>query len=249
PVETLASPPSDLTVVAAGPMLTAPGGYPTRGWGRDGYGLPRTGVAALREAVDALHEQGARVIKVAMHGEPGLSRAELRAIAMRAHERGLKVVVHALGDAEARLAAEAGADVLAHTPLEPLQSSTVALWSTRAVISTLAAFGGSAVALDNLRRLREAGATVLYGTDLGNPGVRVRGISADEIELLGRAGLDGAAVVESATAAPAAVWGLSSLGAVAPGRAASMLVLDDDPRLDPSTLARPRAVYIDGVPR
>ena len=47
-----------------------------------------------------------------------------------------------------------------------------------AVVSTLAAFGGSPAAVDNLRRLHAAGATVLYGTDLGN--TRDAGPSAEE---------------------------------------------------------------------
>ena len=54
------------------------------------------------------------------------------------------------------------------------------------MISTLAAFGGSDAAIENLRQLRAAGVTVLYGTDLGNQ--RDAGPSADELALLRRAG-------------------------------------------------------------
>src|ERR1700760_3589849 len=64
--------------------------------------------------------------------------------------------------------------------------ATVAAGRGRAVISTLAAFGGSPAAVDNLRRLRAAGATVLYGTDLGN--LDVAGPSEPEIALPARAG-------------------------------------------------------------
>ena len=105
--------------------------------------------------------------------------------------------------------------------------------------------GGGASTIDNLRRLREAGATVLYGTDLGN--TRTPAIDAQELALLARAGLDGAAILEAGTRARAARWGLDGLGALEPGRDASFSLLDADPLLDPSTLARPTRVVLRGV--
>ena len=48
---------------------------------------------------------------------------------------------------------------------------------------------------------------------------------------------------------PATFWGMDELGAIAPGKAASLLVLNDDPRSVPLTLAAPAAVFIDGVLR
>jgi imidazolonepropionase-like amidohydrolase len=150
--------------------------------------------------------------------------------------------VHALSNASALAAAQAGVDVLAHTPVEPLDDATVAAWRGRAVISTLAAFGGSADAVHNLARLRAAGVTVLYGTDLGN--TRDPGPSADEVKLLRAAGLDDAAITEAMTTAPLAFWGLS-VGPAA-GREATFVVLDGDPRRDASVLLHPRAVYVRG---
>src|SRR6185369_957269 len=99
----------------------------------------------------------------------------------------------------------------------------------RAVVSTLRAFGASADAVANLRALRAHGVTVLYGTDFGN--TSHDGIDPDELALLGDAGLDGAAILDATTRAPAATFGLDhDLGAIEPGRAASLLVLDADPR-------------------
>jgi len=86
---------------------------------------------------------------------------------------------------------------------------------------------------------------VLYGTDLGNS--PVLGIDVDELALLRRAGLSAQEVLDAATTRAAAVWGLDQLGALEPGRAATLLVLDEDPLEDPSTLARPFAVWVDGV--
>ena len=106
------------------------------------------------------------------------------------------------------------------------------------VISTLAAFGGSDSAVANLRALRAAGVTVLYGTDLGN--LRDAGPSADEVSLLSQAGLDDAAIVDAMTTVPARYWGISFEG--------SWLVVDRDPRTDARALLAPRAVIRHGKP-
>lgn len=236
--------PRELVVLRSGPMITARGGYPTRDWGADGYGLEVDDRRAAEQAVETLADAGARVIKVPVTDAPALSPAMMRAIVARAHARGLKVAAHALFDRHARAAAEAGADVLAHAPVEPLQAATVEAWAGRAVVSTLSAFGGAAV--DNLRRLRAAGATVLYGTDLGN--TQLAGISGEEIELLVQAGLEGQAILTAMTEAPARYWGLGS-GTLAVGGPATFLIVAADPRATPTTLAEPEAVYVHGVRR
>ncbi len=233
-----------LQVRAAGPMITAMGGYPTQGWGAGGFGLEVSGADAVREAVDQLVDAGAALIKVPIGEAPTLGDAELIALVAQAHRRGVPVVAHALTDADASRAAIADVDILAHTPTERLAEATVLAWSSRAVISTLDAFGGTADTIDNLRRLREAGATVLYGTDLGNTGIPA--IDRNELALLAAAGLDGAEILAAGTTTPAATWGLEGLGALDVGARASFLVLESDPQIDPQTLASPVAVYIDG---
>ena len=78
---------------------------------------------------------------------------------------------------------------------------------------------------------------MLYGTDFGNTtGSRHR--QPKELELLGEAGLDGAAILEAATAAPAAFWGLDGFGRIEVGAAANVLVLDADATRDATTLSR-----------
>src|SRR5207249_6999813 len=97
-----------------------------------------------------------------------------------------------------------GADVLAHTPVEPLPDDLVQQAAARHVwlVSTLHAFGGTSAALDNLRRLRAAGVRVAYGTDLGNQGT-APGIDANELALLGKTGFSGREAIEAATSAAA----------------------------------------------
>ena len=246
PLPFLAARPGPLQVLAAGPMITALDGYPTQSWGAGGYGLEVTDVEAAG-AVDTLVDAGADVIKVPLQGSAVLSDEALASVVIRAHERERKVAVHALTDESARTAGTAGADVLAHTPVAALSPETLALWTDRAVISTLRAFGGSDDTVNNLTLLRTGGATVLYGTDLGN--TRTAGIDPQEIALLQQAGLDGAAILRAGTETPAAYWGIEAdLGAVAVGRKASLLVLDADPHLDPLALTRPQLVLIDGRP-
>lgn len=233
-----------LPLIVAGPMLTRPGGYPLDAWGRDGFGVACPDVETVDAAIEVVARRGARIIKLAI-GDDGLAAALVPVAVAAAHARGLKVAAHALTDHDARQAADAGVDLLAHTPVEPLRAETLAAWRGRAVVSTLAAFGGGPAVIDNLRRLRAAGVTVLYGTDLGN--TRVDGPNRDEIALLGAAGLDGAAIVDAMTAAPAAWFGFADLGAIAVGRTASFEIVDEDPDQHPAALAAPRAVYLRGA--
>lgn len=226
---------SPLTVIAAGPMLTRPDGYPLESWGREGYGIPCADVTCIETTIDRLAGKGARVIKLAL-GDDGLDPALVVPAVERAHARGLKVAVHALDDASAKLAGDAGVDVLAHTPAERLSDATVAAWRGKAVISTLAAFNAPA-APDNLARLRTAGCAILYGTDLGN--LRDAKPSLQEIALLRQAGLDDAAITAAMTTTPIAFWGI-------PANNASFLLLDRDPRVDASALLHPKAIWVEG---
>lgn len=236
-----------LQSVRSGPMVTAQGGYPTTGWGANGYGWECADADQAVVAVEELHGFGAGVIKLPVTGGSQLDDDALAAAAARAHALGLPVASHALGDSEVQRAAAAGVDVLAHTPTGALGSDALAAWSDRAVISTLRAFGSGSTAVSNLQALHEAGATVLYGTDFGNS--RTAGIDGAELAVLQEAGLDGAAILAAGTSAPAAFWGLDSLGSVDVGKAASLLVLSADPLVDPLILATPAAVYLDGLRR
>lgn len=236
PDRALAAPTPLAQVLRSGPMLTHEGGYPLDAWGADGYGFGCATEACITQRLDMLAQHGAGIVKIALDDD-GLDPALLPFTVIAAHARKLKVVVHALSDASAALAGSAGADVLAHTPVERLSAPTVALWKTGAVISTLAAFGGSDLAISNLRTLRAAGATVLYGTDLGNQ--RDAGPSAQEVKLLKKAGLDDAAIVDAMTTTPMRFWNL------APPEN-TKLVLDGDPRKNVDFLLAPREVWIRG---
>ncbi len=239
---------SPLRVRFAGPLLTAPGGYPTRSWGRDGYGLELASPADARQAVQRLAKAGARFAKLAFDARFALLAKEVaRAAADEAHRLGLRVAAHALEADAVRRALGAGADVLAHGPAEQLPEDLVREVGVRRmwVISTLRAFGGGAEALDNLRRLRAAGARVVYGTDLGNDRT-APGIDADELALLQQAGLSPREVIEAATSAAAELLGEPDLGHLRVGAAGCLLGVPDGSLDDVRLLARPALVLMDG---
>jgi len=190
-------------LLRSGAMLTRPGGYPLNAWGADGYGVGCATEACVAERIAFLADKRVKVVKLALDDD-GLDPALVPVAVAQAHARGMKVAVHALSAASADLAARAGADVLAHTPVEPLPEETVQRWSRGAVITTLAAFGGTPEAVANLKRLRAAGVTVLYGTDLGN--LRDVGPSASEISLMKQAGMDDAAIEAAMTSVPFQYW-------------------------------------------
>ncbi len=244
PLSFLAADHAPLRLLASGPMVTAVNGYPTESWGRDGYGLECADTGAAVAAVDQLLAAGAGVIKLPVTSAPQLGDEAMAAVVQRAHGHGVRVVSHALADDEAAAAAAAGVDALAHTPTSSLSEATLGAWAGRAVVSTLDAFGGSSTAVANLRSLRTAGASVLYGTDFGNS--RDAGIASAELMLLMEAGLSGEEILAAGTTGPADYWGFDKLGRVAVGRDASFLVLDRDPRVDPLVLAEPAQVWIRG---
>ncbi len=244
PMAALATPHGSLVVQNAGPMLTAPLGYPTTSWGHDGYGLEVSSPAAGAAAVEQLFEAGVQAIKVPLTSPPSLDDVTVKAIVEAAHRHQLKVYAHALEAANAARAAADGVDVLAHTPVEPLDEATLTAWQSRTVISTLAAFDGEA-ALANLRALHERGARVLYGTDFGN--TRDTHIQFNELDALVAAGFNGSEIVRMGTVVPAEFLGLNDLGTLEPGKRASFLLLDRDPSEEPRALSSPSGVYIDGV--
>jgi len=231
-----------MQVVWAGPILTAVDGYPTQGWGANGFGLEIDGLAAGQAAVGQVFDAGARVVKISVGaGGPELPDDVLRAICDEAHRRGMLVGAHALRNADALRAAQVGADILVHAPVSPLSEETVQAWSGKAFIPTISAFSG----VESSRQLLAGGAAALYGTDFGN--TQALGVSAPEVQGMLDAGMTAAQIIASATSEPASRFGLSSLGTIAAGKEASLLVLDADPLLDPSALTRPVAVLFRGA--
>ena len=81
-------------------------------------------------------------------------------------------------------------------------------------------------------QLRDAGATILAGTDAPNPGT-AHGVSLhDELALLVEAGLSPTQALTAATANPARAFQLPDRGRIAVGLRADLLLVDGDPTKD-----------------
>lgn len=242
-------------VVAAGPMLTAPGGYPTRAaWAPPGTGREVSGAAEAEAAVDATVAEGAAWIKVALNPPvgPTLDLDTLAAIVREAHARSRRVTAHVTGLAELEKALEAGIDELAHMLMspEPIPEHLIEtmVHNRVVVVPTIAIRSGNDrhVAIANLERFLAAGGVAIYGTDLGNAGPRP-GIDPGEVQALARAGMTPRDVIASATVTAARWLSLDRKGIIEPDMDADLIGVDGDPLEDPSVLLRPRFVMREGT--
>jgi hypothetical protein len=225
-------------VTVAGPLLTAPGGYPSRSWGSRGFAAFVDDVDQATRLVSGLAPQ-VDVVKLALEpaGGPVPGAYVAAAVVDAAHAAGRPVVCHALTVAMVERALDAGVDELAHTPVERLPAEVVQRIAAAnvAVVSTLHTLvhgGDGEAAVTNAGALVAAGATVRYGTDLGNGGI-TPGADVRELELLaGEVGLGTDGALRAATE-PLVV-----------GRTAGVVALDGDPRTDAKHWRRPRAVVV-----
>lgn len=244
PIELAFADHAPLRLRAAGPLLTAPGGYPTKSWGAGGFGWEIKNETEARAAVKTLAERGAAVIKVALEGDPCLDATVGAVIAREARDHGLTTVAHALTEPAVRLALDCGVDALAHTPAESIAPEVAAECGRRrmTVISTVRAFGVSRYSRASLTRLHYAGCRIVYGTDLGNDGIRP-GLDVEEMQILQSTLGSRDAALHAATAASAEYAGFP-LASIAPGSSANLMRCAS---LDYADIASPTHVFIDGT--
>src|SRR5829696_762825 len=237
-------------LLAAGQIVTVPGGYPTRAaWAPPGTARPVDGPAGAAAAVAELAEAGAAVIKVALDDRvgPTLPAPVLAAVVAAAAERGLGVTAHVGGAAEAAKALTAGVGELAHWPFDPagLPDPLVDALAEAVVALPTLHIDPSPARRAGVRRFLARGGRVLYGTDLGNQGPPP-GVDVAELRLLVEAGLEPAQALAAATSRPAAHLGLGDTGRVEPGARADLLLVEGDPLADLAALERVRLVTRDG---
>ncbi len=239
-------------VQLSGPVLTAPGGYPSTTWGAAGFAGFLTDPDAAQAAVRRLVEDGVDVVKVAVEPAGGLpvpGPAELTAVVRTAHEAGLRVVAHALTAGAVQRVLDAGVDELAHTPTERLDDALVERVAEAgiAVVSTLQTLvsqdGEGGATARNASVLHAAGVTLAYGTDLGNAGTRP-GVDPRELDRLAAAGLGRRGALRAATEVSGGLLGRS--GRLAVGEPAEAVVLPADPAVSPEAWRLPVAVVSGG---
>jgi imidazolonepropionase-like amidohydrolase len=259
-----------LRLLAAGPILTAPHGYPVPVFG-PAPALEVADIPAAREAVGRLVDGGAALIKIALEpgGSPGapwtsghqpahpppwpvMPLEVARAIVGEAHARGLIVSVHLSGPEGAALALDAGADEWAHVPCDPIPRELAARAAAAGVrvLSTLDTLSHCPGVAGNAIQLGEAGVQLLYGTDLAHPDVPW-GINAHELMLMAntafrtRTPLE---VLSAATAQAGEHLGLAPLGQLIEGAPADLIGVRGNPLEQFKPLEYPDLVISGGVP-
>jgi len=243
-------------VAVAGPVLTAPGGYPSRSWGARGFAAFLDDPAQAEALVAGLAAAGVGVVKLALEpaGGPVPDLALARIVTEAAHARGLAVTAHALRADMVSRALDAGVDELAHIPLDVLPAELVARLAgppATPVVSTLATLVGSgppqvgAGIRANAAALVGAGVPLRYGSDLGNHGTQP-GADLRELRLLADAGLGARGALRAATDGAAAAPGLAGrvTGRLTVGAPVALVGLDADPVRDPGSWRRPRVVCV-----
>ena len=214
------APPSGPRVLVAGPLITAPGGYPIPIHGSDVAHVVSAPEDA-RRYVRSLIGRGADVIKVSLQfGFPVITFATLRAIVAEAHAHDLRVTAHVGEGRGARMAMAAGVDELAHMPCgdEPelmgdLARAGVEIVGTLHVVQLVT---GCAGLLDNASAFVRQGGALLYGTDYGVRGIPP-GVDIEELAMIAASGLGRAGALRAATSDAAKVLVIDGLVLVVRG--------------------------------
>lgn len=103
------------------------------------------------------------------------------------------------------------------------------------------------IAMQNLRKVLDAGITVVMGTDAGNIGTLHGPSILREMRLMQDSGLTPLEVLRASTTNGAQVLRLAGkVGVIAPGMMADLVVLDADPLADVENLAKVHRVIKDG---
>ncbi len=264
--DALLADPANARLVAAGPLVTVPGGYPMVPWGMAGLAVasPQDAISQTNRLLDA----GADIIKIALDSGgsfgrqiPILSPQEAAAIVQTAHARGARVSAHVLQTADLARALDAGVDDIAHMVEDALTDAligrmvaagtywvpTLELWQ-RVGLSQQARLPGKQP-VTNLGRFVAAGGLVALGTDYADYAAEFDlGMPVTEIELMAEAGMTPMQIIVAATKNAATVCGLDrELGTLEPGKLADVLVVDGDPLTDVHALTQTRLVLRDGV--
>ena len=252
-------------LVAVGPWVSVPDGYPMVPWG--GRGLTITSAGDARGKVAQLLDDGADLIKIMMESGktfgrdiPVLSLDEASAIVEVAHERGVPVSAHAMDSTDLARALDAGVDDIAHMIWDPLTNELINRMVEDDVywVPTLELYhhvakdagnGWDQLAIENLRRFVKAGGQVALGTDFDGYGAEFDlGMPMIEIESMAAAGMTPMQIIIAATVNAAYVCNLEAeIGTLESGKAADILIVDGDPLKDLQALSRTLLVLRDGV--
>ena len=240
-------------------------GSPEGGIGMLANTLPEM-LAEVRRQV----KSGVDLVKLAdsPYGQyQSFTNEEMKQIADLVHQLGKKVTIHARGSAEVGAAIDAGFDWIMHghvmtdEVIERLAESRIPLVPTLLLLGNLADWGDRCGAPANqrdgcrrmlektaptLHKAREAGVTMLAGTDTGFSVTPYGEWHARELELLMvYSGMSSAEAIRSMTSLAAkTVNREGKVGEVAEGMQADLLVVNGDPLKDVSLLVDKRNIQV-----
>jgi imidazolonepropionase-like amidohydrolase len=237
--DSVRSDPSCARLVAAGPLVTVPGGYPAS------VSFPAMTVSSPEDArarIASLLDQGAELIKITIEdglgqgipnaGWPTLTPAEVQAIVETAHARGVPVTAHITFTQYLQVALDAGVDDCAHSIFNPLPDSMIQqmLQSKMALVPTLIAQGLNGYSVSNLRRFVEAGGKVAMGNDGGYVAGLEIGMPITELEAMWDGGMTPMQIIVASTKNAAEVCRLDKiLGTLEFDKEADILVVRGNP--------------------
>jgi len=260
------------TIVAAGPPVTTPAGH-CHYLG----GVAEPNEAGVRASVREHVERGVDVIKIMASGGnltpgtyqhlPQFPPEVLRAAVDEAHRHGLQVTAHAHAVAAIADALAAGADGLEHVsfwtedsvdaPAELIQliadrqtvvGTTLGMVPVPGLEPPPAIRARLPLMVANLRRLYEAGALIVVGSDAGIAPIKPHDAVRYAPVQLREVGIGPAEALRTITSDAAQVIGLGHRkGRIAPGFDADILAVNGNPITDPAALHRIRAVYARGT--
>lgn len=251
-------------LLAAGRALTITGGHGQY------FGIEVDDIAAMVTATRRLVRDGAEIIKVIaseaammvgdLAGVPELDREEIAEIVTEAARLGRRVMAHAQSSDAVVAAAQAGVTSVEHAFLADARALEVLLESGAYLTPTLSVTDVYAHATDlhpevadrqrTISRLHRAsceraialGIPMLAGSDCGVPRVEPD-VLPREVRLLHEHGLSPMAAIKAATANGAEALGIDgSVGTIAAGKQADLVVVRGDPLLDLRALEKPLAV-------
>ena len=240
------------TVVIAGPIMTAPDGYPVPVFGKS-MALEVANANEARQGAEQLLTNGADEIKIAVESGsptqpfPKLSLEQVKAITEIAHQKGTRVSAHVMHPQDAQIALDGGVDDLAHMILfgempdaliQQMVNQNIWLVPTLVVEDNMASSLGLndkqkkqflEFRLDTFHRYLAAGGRVALGSDFGNSGIP-EGMPLPELQRMVEFGMTPMQVIVAATSHAAQVCNLGKrLGTLEMGKQADIIVVKGNP--------------------
>lgn len=192
----------------------------------------------------------------------------LTSLVKTAHENNLEVVTHTVTVERGKIAAKAGVDVIVHSLQDfPIDAETIELMKKgTAYAPTLAVYepvkpgqtppadkaalklrtDKFQIALDNVKKLSDAGILIAVGTDAGMPGTPHGSSTLRELELLVQAGLTPVQALTAGTSGSAKAMGLKDRGVIAPGMKADLVLVKGKPWAAISDIRNVQRTFVDG---